>query len=144
MAWTLSSTNTSLLSSTASAVCSVWIASRCTPAGYRRLLTWMRGYGRLERVGVEGTGSYGAGLSRHLLEAGVVVLEVTRPNRQERHRNGKDDDSTRSKLRVRCSPGERWRPPRRAAATARRCGCWSVRNAPPSRPGSRRWCSCGI
>jgi transposase len=63
-----------------------------TPAGYRRLLAWMRGYGRLERVGVEGTGSYGAGLSRHLLEAGLVVLEVTRPNRQERHRNGKDDD----------------------------------------------------
>jgi transposase len=62
-----------------------------TPAGYRRLLTWMRGFGGLERVGVEGTGSYGAGLSRHLREAGVVVLEVTRPNRQERHRNGKDD-----------------------------------------------------
>jgi transposase len=62
-----------------------------TPAGYRRLLTWMCGYGQLERVGVEGTGSYGAGLSRHLLEAGVVVLEVTRPNRQERFRNGKDD-----------------------------------------------------
>jgi transposase len=34
----------------------------------------------------------GAGLSRHLLEAGLVVWEVTRPNRQERHRNGKDDD----------------------------------------------------
>jgi len=63
-----------------------------SPAGYRRLLVWMRGYGRLERVGVEGTGSYGAGLSRHLLEAGLVVLEVTRPNRLERHRNGKDDE----------------------------------------------------
>ena len=59
-----------------------------TPAGYRRLLTWMRGYGRLERVGVEGTGSYGAGLSRHFQEAGVVVLEVTRPNRPERARSG--------------------------------------------------------
>lgn len=63
-----------------------------TPVGYRRLLAWMRDYGRLERVGVEGTGSYGAGLSRHLLGAGLVVLEVIRPNRQERHRNGKDDE----------------------------------------------------
>ena len=63
-----------------------------SPSGYGRMVSWMRGHGRLERVGVEGTGSYGAGLSRHLLRAGVVVLEVTRPNRQERHRNGKDDD----------------------------------------------------
>jgi transposase len=63
-----------------------------TPAGYRRMLTWMRSFGELERVGVEGIGSYGAGLARHLLQTGVVVLEVTRPNRQERHRNGKDDD----------------------------------------------------
>src|SRR6185436_3225261 len=62
-----------------------------TPVGYRRLLAWMRGYGRLERVGVEGTGSYGAGLSRHLLGSGLVVLEVNRANRQERRRNGKDD-----------------------------------------------------
>ena len=63
-----------------------------TPAGYRRLVAWMRGHGRVERVGVEGTGSYGAGLARHMLADGLVVLEVTRPNRQERHRNGKDDD----------------------------------------------------
>ena len=63
-----------------------------SPSGYGRMVSWMRAHGRLERVGVEGTGSYGAGLSRHLLRAGVVVLEVTRPNRQERHRNGKDDD----------------------------------------------------
>jgi transposase len=63
-----------------------------TPAGYRRMLAWMHSFGRLERVGVEGTGSYGVGLSRFLLSSGLVVLEVTRPNRQERHRNGKDDD----------------------------------------------------
>ena len=63
-----------------------------TPSGYGRMVSWMRSHGRLERVGVEGTGSYGAGLSRHLLRAGLVVMEVTRPNRQERHRTGKDDD----------------------------------------------------
>ena len=61
-------------------------------SGYGRMVSWMRSHGRLERVGVEGTGSYGAGLSRHLLQTGLVVMEVTRPNRQERHRNGKDDD----------------------------------------------------
>ena len=37
-----------------------------TPAGFRRLVAWLRGFGRLERVGVEGTGSYGAGLCRYL------------------------------------------------------------------------------
>jgi transposase len=63
-----------------------------SPSGYGRMVSWMRSHGRLERVGVEGAGSYGAGLSRHLLRSGLVVLEVTRPNRQERHRNGKDDD----------------------------------------------------
>jgi len=31
-----------------------------TPAGYRALLNWLQGYGHLERVGVEGTGTYGA------------------------------------------------------------------------------------
>src|SRR3954447_1269285 len=63
-----------------------------TPSGYGRMVSWMHSHGQLERVGVEGTGSYGAGLSRHMLGAGLVVMEVTRPNRQERHLNGKDDD----------------------------------------------------
>jgi transposase len=60
-------------------------------AGYRRLLTWMRRYGHLERVGVEGTGAYGAGLARHLASEGVEVVEVNRPNRQARRRRGKSD-----------------------------------------------------
>lgn len=51
----------------------------------------MRGHGRLERVGVEGTGSYGAALARHLTDAGVEVIEVARPNRQVRRRYGKTD-----------------------------------------------------
>jgi transposase len=62
-----------------------------TPAGYRRLLAWLRGYGRLERVGIEGAGSYGAGLCRHLRSQGVAVIEVNRPNRQWRRRRGKSD-----------------------------------------------------
>jgi len=59
--------------------------------GYRELLTWMRSFGTLERVGVEGTGAYGAGLARYLADEGVEVVEVNRPNRQMRRQRGKSD-----------------------------------------------------
>jgi transposase len=62
-----------------------------TPLGYRRMLSWLRSFGEVELVGVEGTGSYGAGLTRHLLGEGVRVVEVDRPNRQRRRRRGKSD-----------------------------------------------------
>jgi transposase len=62
-----------------------------TIAGYRRLLAWLRRHGQLDKVGVEGTGSYGAALARQLTAAGVEVLEVARPNRQVRRRYGKTD-----------------------------------------------------
>jgi transposase len=55
------------------------------------LLSWIRRHGHLERVGVEGTGSYGAGLSRVLVADGVVVIEVNRPNRAARRITGKSD-----------------------------------------------------
>src|SRR5438876_7559365 len=60
-------------------------------AGYRAALAWMRGHGELVRVGVEGTGSYGAGLARYLAAEGIEVAEVIRPNRQARRRRGKSD-----------------------------------------------------
>jgi transposase len=63
-----------------------------TRAGYRALLAWVGEFGQLARIGVEGTGSYGAGLTRHLAKAGVTVLEVDRPDRSDRRRKGKDDD----------------------------------------------------
>jgi transposase len=62
-----------------------------TPEGNKRLLEWVAGFGSVSRVGVEGTGSYGASLARFLRTAGVEVLEVDRPNRQERRRKGKTD-----------------------------------------------------
>jgi transposase len=62
-----------------------------TPVGYRALVRWLRAFGALELVGVEGTGSYGAGLTRHLQSEAVVVVEVDRPNRQRRRRRGKSD-----------------------------------------------------
>jgi transposase len=62
-----------------------------TMAGNKALLGWLRSFGTPVRVGVEGTGSYGAGLARYLRSAGVEVVEVDRPNRQERRRKGKTD-----------------------------------------------------
>jgi transposase len=63
-----------------------------TRAGYRAMLHWMRSHGEVLRVGVEQTGSFGAGLSRHLALAGVPVLEVTGPEPAERRSKGKDDE----------------------------------------------------
>jgi transposase len=62
-----------------------------TSAGHGQLQAWLRSHGRVVRVGVEGTGSYGAGLMRHLRSAGVDVVEVNRPNRQLRRQRGKSD-----------------------------------------------------
>ena len=62
-----------------------------TPAGYRQLLAWARRFGDIGRAGVEGTGAYGAGLTRLLIANGVDVVEVNRPNRQHRRRRGKSD-----------------------------------------------------
>jgi transposase len=62
-----------------------------TPAGYARLLGWLGGFGTVCLVGIEGTGSYGAGLARHLAAEGVRVVEVDRSDRQDRRRAGKSD-----------------------------------------------------
>jgi transposase len=62
-----------------------------TPKGYRDLLAWAEGLGAVEAWGVEGTGSYGAGLARHLQSAEHLVHEVIRPNRAVRRRKGKSD-----------------------------------------------------
>lgn len=62
-----------------------------TTAGFDQLVCWARSLGRFERAGVEGCGAYGAGLARHLDEAGLTVIEVDRPNRQRRRRRGKSD-----------------------------------------------------
>ncbi|MEO6022773.1 MAG: IS110 family transposase [Burkholderiales bacterium] len=71
------------------------LGSRCfatTRQGYNQLLIWMRSFGHLQRVGVESTGTYGAGLLRYLQHAGIQVLEVTCPDKNDRRKRGKDDD----------------------------------------------------
>lgn len=62
-----------------------------TEAGYLALIAFIASFGMLLRVGVEGTGSYGAGLARALRDHGIHVSEVIRPNRQTRRMRGKSD-----------------------------------------------------
>ena len=70
------------------------VASTTVPAtreGYRGLEAWAVALGSVESFGIEGTGSYGAGLSRDLQARGHTVVDVMRPNRQLRHLHGKSD-----------------------------------------------------
>ncbi|MPZ63915.1 MAG: transposase, partial [Propionibacteriales bacterium] len=62
-----------------------------TAAGYRDLMSWLRRYGPIGRIGVEGTGSYGAALARYLRSEQITVVEVSCANRQVRRRHGKSD-----------------------------------------------------
>lgn len=64
-----------------------------TTAGYQALLDWLAGFGVIDRVGIELTSAYGAGLTRHLTAAGITVLEVNTTDRATRARLGKDDRS---------------------------------------------------
>lgn len=78
-----------------------------TAQGHRSLSLWMSGFGMIERVGIEGTGAYGAGIARYFLAGDVVVIEVDRPNRQKRRRHGKSDqldaiEAARGALSGRC------------------------------------------
>ncbi len=59
--------------------------------GYQQLLQWSRSFGACTRAGVEGTGTYGAGLARVLRDAGIEVLEVNRADRSKRRLRGKSD-----------------------------------------------------
>jgi transposase len=62
-----------------------------TAAGYRTLLTWMRRFGAVVKIGVEGTGTYGAGLARYLASEQIGLVEVDRPDRKARRAQGKSD-----------------------------------------------------
>ncbi len=62
-----------------------------TPDGYRMLLDWLRSYGEVLAVGIEGTGAYGAEIARFLTANEITVVEVDRPDRKARRDNGKSD-----------------------------------------------------
>lgn len=60
-------------------------------AGYVDVLDWLHGHGEIVAVGIEGTGSYGAGLARYLTSQGIALVEVDRPDRRARRKHGKSD-----------------------------------------------------
>ena len=90
-AWTPTPTRMSPPRWIPSAGCSASREFPATAAGYARLLGWLGGFGTVCLVGIEGTGSYGAGLARHVTAAGIRVVEVDRSDRQDRRRQGKSD-----------------------------------------------------
>ena len=96
-----------------------------TTAGYRDLHGWLAGFGEIVAVGVEGTGAYGVGLARFLHGEAVTVIEVDRPNRQERRRNGKSDqlDAVEA-ARAALSDGPAGSAKRRTATWKRSGCCW--------------------
>ncbi len=59
--------------------------------GYQALITWAETHGRIEAFGIEGTGSYGAGLARAVRRAGHRVVEVNRGDWRTRRAAGKSD-----------------------------------------------------
>lgn len=106
--------------------------------GHARLYGWLCGRGRPVRVGVEGAGSYGAGIARFLAAQGVEVVEVDRPNRRPAARPASPTRRTRSRRRApRCRGAPRANP-RAGTATSRRSGRWSSLAAPLGTPRSRR------
>jgi transposase len=76
----------------------------CSASGSSRpprlaTLGWLGGFGTVALVGIEGTGSYGAGLARHITAVGVRVVEAGRSGRQDRRRQGKPRPAGRGQRR---------------------------------------------
>ena len=98
-----------------------------TPRGFGQLDRWAQRLGVIQRFGVEGTGSYAAGLARWLQARGHQVVEVTRPNRQTRRRQGKSDPvDAEAAARATLAGLGPWRC----------CGCCGWPAARPSRPAA--------
>jgi transposase len=92
------------------------LGTRCfatTRQGYGQMLAWMRSLGDVQRIGIESTGSYGAGLLRFMQHAGIEVLEVTTPDTHDRRRRGKNDDIDAQNAAHAALAGKRVVTPRR-------------------------------
>ena len=103
--------------------------------GYGALEAWAKSMGAVQAFGIEGTGSYGAGLSRFLRERGPTVVEVNRPNRQLRYQQGKSDavDASGPMGWLQTPPAQLRRWPRRW-----RGRCPSAPRRPPCGPYRRQ------
>lgn len=106
-----------------------------TRAGYRAMLAWMRTFGDVRRIGVEGTGSYGAGLLRHLQQA-------SRSSRSTVPTAPTGADAARTTpWTPRTPPTPPWpgparSPRRRGPAWSRACASCVSPALPPSRPAA--------
>ena len=60
-------------------------------AGYAQLIDWAVGLGRKLTFAIEGTGSYGAGLTAAVRRRDIGVIEVLRTDRRDRRLRGKND-----------------------------------------------------
>lgn len=88
-------------------------------AGYKQLLDWARGFGKIMAFGIEGTGSYGAALTSFLRRHDHKVIEVARPDRRLRRLNGKSDALDAENAR---RPGRTGGIRHRSPQERRRCG----------------------
>ena len=114
-----------------------------SPQGYKAMFEWMGAFGTVSKVGVEGTGAYGAGLGRFLVKAGVQVVEVDRPNRQGPVREGKKRGGLRrgsGPSRALGSSHRHTQVPK--TATSKPSGRYSWPSARPATPVCGRFIRC--
>jgi transposase len=102
-----------------------------SPAGYDDAVRWAQSFGTIVIAGMEGTSSYGAGLTRALQAAGIEVAEVSRPDRAARRRQANPTRWTPTPPPAPRWPATAWRcpktstpPPLRTLLTARRSAAW--------------------
>ena len=107
-----------------------------TPAGYVKLLAWLVSFGLLAAVGIEGTGTYGAGLARFLTAEGVTLVEVDRPTVRPAASTASPIRSMPKRRPGRCSRAGRPAPQR--PATDHRSDPGTAGRVPLGGPGSHR------
>jgi transposase len=86
--------------------------------GYEQLLDWAQSFGRVQRFGIEGTGSYGQGLTSYLRRHDQSVVEAGRPDRRDRRLNGKSDTLDAENAARAVLAGRATATPRRAEGTS--------------------------
>jgi transposase len=105
-----------------------------TRRGITALISWAQGRGAIRRAGVEGTGSFGAGLTRRLRLEGIEVIEVTRAVRVGGRHRGKNDTRDAEAAARAVLSGQATAEPKRAMALSNRSACCAT----PARARSRR------
>lgn len=107
-------------------------------AGYLKLLTWVQSFGNLRRAGVEGTGTYGAGLARVLRDHEIEVLEVNRPDRAKRRLQGKSDPTDAESAARAVLSGSATAIPNPSLVRPKPCGPFRSQDVVLSKPKHRQ------